>query len=129
MLRSRRPLQAAYFELENVACLVCQWRSFSTTYRYFAEPPSKPALPTSSTSPALLSTDAFPNAPRSYGKSVDEFTPEPLLRPIGLPNPPQPGENLGIDRRTWRQRREDFVDYDKHVAKRKMLFVYNPFEP
>ncbi|PQE11242.1 ATPase assembly factor ATP10 mitochondria protein [Rutstroemia sp. NJR-2017a BVV2] len=60
-------------------------------------------------------------APRSYGKKVTEFTPRPLDRAIGLPNPPRPGENTGIDPRTWRERRDDFVNYDKHLARRERL--------
>ncbi|KAM4059714.1 ATP10 protein [Hirsutella rhossiliensis] len=61
-------------------------------------------------------------APRSYGKRVEGgFTPKPLPRPIGMPLPPKAGENTGIDGRTLRERRDDFVDYDKHLQRRKEL--------
>lgn len=61
-------------------------------------------------------------APRSYGQRIDgEFTPKPLPRPIGMQEPPQVGDNSGVDGRTLRQRRDDFVDYDKHLARRSEL--------
>lgn len=65
--------------------------------------------------------DLLPDAPRAYGKSVDSFTPKPLSRPIGLNTPPQAGQNNGVDNRTWSQKRDDFVNYDKHLEKRKQL--------
>lgn len=54
-------------------------------------------------------------------------TPQPLNQPIGQSTPPQPGENTGVDTRTWRQRRDDFFDYDKHLARRRQLCVASLF--
>ena len=115
MLIVSKPLRPVHNRYDYVACLLCQWHSFSTSYRRLAE--KEP--PIASSSPHFESPLA--DAPRSYGKAVTEFTPKPLSRPIGLPNPPRPGENWGIDTRSWKQRREDFVDYDKHLIRRKVL--------
>jgi ATPase complex subunit ATP10 len=119
--------------LDSKACLLCQWRSFSTSYRRLAEKeasksspqPSKATSPASDgkNAPAVPEVPPSPlaDAPRAYGKAVSEFTPKPLSRPIGLPKPPRSGENAGLDGRSWKQRRDDFVNYDKHIVRRKEL--------
>jgi mitochondrial ATPase complex subunit ATP10 len=112
MQLSRRPLRTAYTSLEASSCLLCQWRSFSISYRRHAEKDTRTKPPS-----------PLDEAPRAYGKAVDQFTPKPLSRPIGLPNPPRPGENTGIDRRTLKERRDDFVNYDKHLIRRKQLYA------
>ncbi|KAM3073091.1 Mitochondrial ATPase complex subunit atp10 [Clarireedia jacksonii] len=112
MIAARIPLRNATRGLSPTTCLFCQWRSFTTTYRRLDDKESKSAP----AKPSVLD-----EAPRSYGKKVVEFKPRPLDRAIGLPNPPRPGENTGIDLRTWRERRDDFVNYDKHLAKRERL--------
>ncbi|KAI0486224.1 ATP10 protein-domain-containing protein [Xylaria cf. heliscus] len=118
-------------------CRLCQSRAFSTSYRHLTSQPTK-STPTPTPTPtpkpaanAATSSAAAPpkfvapsplaNAPRSYGKRVEEFTPTPLSRPIGLPYPPEAGQNTGIDLRTWKQRRDDFVNYDKHLERREYL--------
>jgi mitochondrial ATPase complex subunit ATP10 len=62
-------------------------------------------------------------APAQEKGAEQDFTPKPLARPLGLPDPPKAGENTGIDTRTWRQRREDFFNYHKHLERRKQLYV------
>jgi ATPase complex subunit ATP10 len=37
--------------------------------------------------------------------------------------PPRPGENTGIDTRSFRERRADFVNYEKHIEKREKMYV------
>jgi ATPase complex subunit ATP10 len=58
---------------------------------------------------------------REKSDNSEEFTPTPLSRPIGMPNPPEPFENMGKDPRSLRQRRDDFVNYDKHLARRSKM--------
>ncbi|KAK3383375.1 ATP10 protein-domain-containing protein [Lasiosphaeria ovina] len=125
-------------------CLLCQWRSFSVSYRRPANKTPKPppaaapvaAPPNTTSSPAATpaakaaspaaedapkDTGPLAFAPRAYGPSVKEFTPTALTRPIGMHSPPSAGENTGIDPRSLKQRRDDFVDYKKHLAKREQL--------
>src|SRR6266536_3353908 len=115
MILSRQTFTPRNIRVDSAACLLCQWRSLSTSYRRLAEKQASPT-PTSPPPPSPLD-----KAPRSYGKAVSEFTPKPLNRPIGLPNPPKAGKNTGIDTRTLNQKRDDFVDYDKHLIRRKQL--------
>ena len=51
----------------------------------------------------------------------EEFAPLQLDRPIGLVYPPKPGQNTGIDLRSIGERRDDFVDHEKHLARRREL--------
>lgn len=52
-----------------------------------------------------------------------DYTPVQLSRPVGLEFPPEPGQNTGDDKRTLQEKRDDFVNWDKHLAKRRMLLV------
>lgn len=125
------------------ACLRCQWRTFHTTYPRLAGPSPqfsntpKPAdekqavtgpAGTQAAQPSPQESDPLASAPRSYGKRVDKYKPLPLARPIGLHNPPQPGENTGVDTRSIKQRRDDFVDYKRHLQRREELYVLSPFQ-
>ncbi|KAI0176588.1 putative F1F0 ATP synthase assembly protein Atp10 [Pestalotiopsis sp. NC0098] len=114
---------------QKLLCLLCQWRSFSTSYRRLAKEAEKAApKPTSTTNPTpspapqkFVPPSPLEDAPRGYGKRVEKFTPVPLPRPIGLPYPPEAGQNTGIDNRSIRQRRDDFVNWDKHLVRREQL--------
>ncbi|KAI1281040.1 ATP10 protein-domain-containing protein [Xylaria sp. FL0933] len=114
----------------TLLCRLCQSRTFSTSYRRLAQQAAKssPKPPTNAAAskdapppPKFVAPSPLADAPRSYGKRVEEFTPTPLSRPIGLPYPPEAGQNTGIDSRTLKQRRDDFVNYDKHLERREYL--------
>ncbi|RMX87273.1 hypothetical protein D0868_15009 [Hortaea werneckii] len=78
--------------------------------------PSKPAPPP----PVFRPTPSGPDL-RKKRDDDEDFTPYPLSRPIGMPNPPQPGENIGLDTRAWREKRDDFHNYEKHLERRARM--------
>ena len=89
--------------------------------RTYASLPDRPKRP-----PPAPAKDYKPNETPGYKlrkkqDNDEDYTPVPLSRPIGMPNPPQPYENIGLDPRSIRQRRDDFVDYDKHLARRAKM--------
>lgn len=84
-------------------------------------PPPPPRSHDASSAPALRrQIDTQPGFLKR-NKSDDDFVPQPLSRPIGMPNPPEAGTNRGLDTRTLSQRRDDFVNYDKHLEKRSRM--------
>ena len=81
--------------------------------------PAAPTLPRPTTAP-VPEVNPLIN-PFAKEPSNGDHTVRPLSRPLGLPTAPLPGKNTGIATRTWRQRRDDFVNYDKHLEKRRAL--------
>ncbi|KAL1954474.1 hypothetical protein VTO42DRAFT_1150 [Malbranchea cinnamomea] len=66
-------------------------------------------------------TEESLNGGRNSHNKEDTLRPFPLKYPLGVPLPPQEGENTGKDRRTLRQRREDFLNQEKHLQRRSEL--------
>lgn len=93
-------------------------RTSSQCLRTYSSLPDRPPPP----KPAVTRPPSQPGF-KTRQKSDDDadFVPLPLSRPIGLPTPPQPGENTGLDTRSLKQRRDDFVNYDKHLEKRAKM--------
>lgn len=63
------------------------------------------------------------NASSSAQPGDDDFVPPTLDRPIGSVIPPSEGQNTGVDDRSLRKRRDDFVNYDRHITRRQELYV------
>ncbi|KAK2754266.1 Mitochondrial ATPase complex subunit atp10 [Arachnomyces sp. PD_36] len=105
-------------------CLQCQyWRVQPKSFSRFAS--NKPSIPLvdhkSNLQPPTPKQQSPQPPAKSGGRNGEEFTPKPLARPLGVQNPPQPGQNTGIETRTLRERRDDFVNYEKHVERRREL--------
>ena len=125
MASRRLELSLGRFSRRPIYCLICQWRHHQqrSTFANSAISLAREKIASgASLDPKSEVAGAPIEAPRSYGRRIEgEFTPKPLPRPIGMPLPPNPGENTGLDYRTLRERRDDFVDYDKHLARRREL--------
>lgn len=122
MSSRRLQLVATGLTRRPLTCFFCEFRRTFTSSAVRTARVEKPGSG-ASLDPKATVTGTPIEAPRSYGKRIDGgFTPKPLPRPIGMPLPPKPGENTGIDHRTLRQRRDDFVNYDKHLERRKELY-------
>ncbi|KAF8474731.1 ATP10 protein-domain-containing protein [Kalaharituber pfeilii] len=65
--------------------------------------------------------DVNSTSEKSDDPKKKDYTPSVLMRPIGMNGPPRKGENHGIDTRSLQQRRDDFVNWDKHIEKRRRL--------
>lgn len=121
MMASRRlDLSLSGLARRPLTCLFCEARRSFTTSTLRPARTEKPGAGASLDPQANVAKPI--EAPRSYGKRQQgHFVPKPLPRPIGMPLPPKAGENTGIDSRSMQQRREDFVNYDKHLQRRKEL--------
>ncbi|PGH14169.1 hypothetical protein AJ80_06038 [Polytolypa hystricis UAMH7299] len=97
-------------------CLSCQFQGLQP--RFLTRYESTSSKPPPNTVPEKDKTDI---TEEEEGKSKKPPILKPLTRPIGLPTPPLPGQNTGIDPRSVRQRRDDFVNYEKHLLRRKEL--------
>lgn len=106
------------FPLKDGRCLSCQFHrpGYAVVARRYNgnRNGAKDTYTNSNTSPPVESGSGSPS-------EDGEFTPLILDRPIGLAYPPQEGENTGIDTRSIKERRDDFVDYQKHLKRRKEL--------
>jgi mitochondrial ATPase complex subunit ATP10 len=83
--------------------------------RFYSQRPPPPPIPSSNPNHSSNRQQPTPDDDDS------EHIPRPLSRPIGLPEPPQPGTNTGRDSRSLRKRHQDFTNYDRHLARRAQM--------
>ncbi|KAL4809609.1 ATP10 protein-domain-containing protein [Aspergillus unguis] len=110
---------------QSSRCLSCQLRNATTlrprpTLRAYATKPDGEKASAPSTRKPQFQEDATPKASTSDNASEGDLIPY-LDRPIGSGIPPQEGQNTGIDKRSWGKRRDDFVNYERHIERRKEL--------
>ncbi len=71
---------------------------------------------------------AISRIPIPKGVTGEKFTPSVLSRPLGLLNPPRPGQNSPVDRRSLQERAREFTDYDKALERRR-VYLRTFFRP
>ena len=64
---------------------------------------------------------AISRIPIPRGERGEKFIPQPLARPLGLPYPPEPGQNTPVDQRSWSEKKADFTDHDNAMTRRRVL--------
>ncbi|KAL2832146.1 ATP10 protein-domain-containing protein [Aspergillus cavernicola] len=119
--------------LQGSRCLSCQLRSATTTtlrsrpmLRSYATNNSNAEKPVPAKPPTKRKHQIQQNASPSSSispdnESGDQETIPTLDRPMGSAIPPLEGQNTGVDSRSLQERRDDFVNYDRHIERRKEL--------
>ncbi|KAK5694109.1 Mitochondrial ATPase complex subunit atp10 [Elasticomyces elasticus] len=97
-----------------------QWADSTTSSTTPTPPPPPPQAQKPPPAPNFRPTPSGPSL-RKKRDNDEDFTPYPLTRPIGIPHPPDPMENMGLDKRSLSQRRDDFHDYNKHLERRASM--------
>ncbi|KEF56188.1 uncharacterized protein A1O9_07769 [Exophiala aquamarina CBS 119918] len=71
---------------------------------------------------------AISKIPIPKGERGEQFTPSVLALPLGLLYPPQPGQNSPLDRRSLKEKKDEFASYEKAMERRR-VYLRSYFRP
>lgn len=71
---------------------------------------------------------AISKIPIPRGVTGEKFIPSALARPLGLTQPPIPGQNSPVDKRTLKERHDEFTSYEKALERRR-VYLRTFFRP
>ncbi|KAK5053958.1 hypothetical protein LTR84_001920 [Exophiala bonariae] len=132
-----RPHSHCLYRLRGVGRVGIQLRYASSSTSTSTPKPNPAAAPAPSLQqiPLHVGLDRNPEhksaiskIPIPKGERGEKFTPSVLAFPLGLLYPPQPGQNSPLDRRSLKEKKEDFTNRDK-VLERRRIYLRSYFRP
>lgn len=113
----------------------CVYRAQKLSRRHASSSSIPPSSPPKPKIPLHVGLDRNPDAlsaisriPIPRGERGEKFTPSVLSRPLGLQHRPVPGQNSPVDRRSLRERTQEFTSYEKALERRR-IYLRSFFRP